>query len=376
MRNVMRPPFRKLLKCRSFSTSLDKPPFLRTNLPPTRQLRINPSRTKLEQMAELCEIRGLSITYTLRDGTRIRALDDLSLTIVTGEIVGILGESGCGKSTLASAILRLLPEHADREQGTILFRGLDLLTMPESDLREIRGRQISLVPQDPALALNPVMSVGVQIAEVLRAHLPLRAKERRSRALQLLGEVGFDRPQEIYGAYPHQLSGGQKQRVAIAQAISCQPALVIADEPTSKLDAPLQAEIVAVLAKIRREHGLAIMLISHDPALFAGFADRMAVMYAGRVVETGTTAQIFRQPLHPYTQALVQIAKSAVAASARAARQPFSAIAGDSPDPSRLPSGCRYHPRCPDRMDVCSQRYPQAYLPEPSRPVNCFKYGE
>jgi peptide/nickel transport system ATP-binding protein len=325
-------------------------------------------------MAELCEIRKLSITYTLRDGTRIRAVDDLSLTIASGEIVGILGESGCGKSTLASAILRLLPTHADREQGTILFRGLDLLTMPESKLREIRGRQISLVAQDPALALNPVLSVGVQIAEVLRAHLPLRAKERRSRVLELLGEVGFDRPQDIYGAYPHQLSGGQKQRVAIAQAISCQPALVIADEPTSKLDAPLQAEIVALLAKIRREHGLAIMLISHDPALFAGFADRMAVMYAGRIVEAATTGQIFRQPLHPYTQALVQIAKSALAA--RTARQPFSAIAGDSPDPSHLPSGCRFHPRCPERMDVCSQRYPQAYLPEPSRPVNCFKYGE
>jgi oligopeptide/dipeptide ABC transporter ATP-binding protein len=376
MHHVMRPPFRKLLKCRSIRHLSTNPQPLRGNLPPTRQLRINHSRKKLELMAELCEIRGLSITYTLRDGTRLRAVDDLSLTIASGEIVGILGESGCGKSTLASAILRLLPAHADREKGTVLFRGVDLLTMPESKLREIRGRQISLVPQDPALALNPVLSVGIQIAEVLRAHLPLRAKETRSRVLQLLGEVGFDHPQEIYGAYPHQLSGGQKQRVAIAQAISCQPALIIADEPTSKLDAPLQAEIVALLAKIRREHNLAIMLISHDPALFAGFADRMAVMYAGRIVETGTTAQIFRKPLHPYTQALVQIAKSAIAASARTARQPFSAIAGDSPDPSHLPSGCRFHPRCPERMDVCSQRYPQAFLPEPSRPVSCFKYGE
>ncbi|MGA9352620.1 MAG: ABC transporter ATP-binding protein [Terriglobales bacterium] len=327
-------------------------------------------------MAELCEIRGLSIAYTLRDGTRIRAVDDLNLSIGSGEIVGLLGESGCGKSTMASAILRLLPSNANCDQGAVLFRGLDLLTLPESKLREIRGRQISIIPQDPVLGLNPVISAGVQINEVLRAHLPLRPKERRSRVLELLGEVGFDHPQEIYSAYPHQLSGGQKQRVAIAQAISCQPALVIADEPTSKLDAPLQAEIAGLLAKIRREHGLAIVLISHDPALFAGFADRIAVMYAGRIVESGTTAQIFRRPLHPYTQALVQIAKSAVAAPARATRQPFSAIAGDSPDPSRLPSGCRFHPRCPERMDVCSQRYPQAYLPEPSRPVSCFKYGE
>ncbi len=315
------------------------------------------------------------MTYALRDETRIRAVDDLSLAIRSGEVVGILGESGCGKSTLANAILRLLPGHADYEQGAVLFRGRDLLAMSESELREIRGREISVVPQDPALALNPVMSAGAQIAEVLRAHLPLRAKEQRARALELLGEVGFDRPEDIYGAYPHQLSGGQRQRVAIAQAISCKPALLIADEPTSKLDAPLQAEIIALLAQIRREHGIAIVMISHDPAVFAGFADRVAVMYAGRIVEIGTTAQIFRQPLHPYTQALVQIARSAMAV-APAARTRFAAIDGDSPDPSSLPSGCRFHPRCPERMEICSQRHPQAFFPEPLRPVSCFKYGE
>jgi peptide/nickel transport system ATP-binding protein len=330
----------------------------------------------LRELKELlCDIRGLSVTYALRDGTRLRAVDDLSLTIGSGEVVGILGESGCGKSTLANAILRLLPGHAHSEHGAILFRGRDLLAMPESRLREIRGREISVVPQDPALALNPVINVGFQIAEVLRAHLPLRAKQRRARVLELLGEVGFDRPEEIYGAYPHQLSGGQRQRVAIAQAISCNPALLIADEPTSKLDAPLQTEIIALLAKIRREHDIAIVMISHDPAVFAGFADRVAVMYAGRVVEIGTTAQIFRQPLHPYTQALVRIARSTVAA-APVTRSRFAAIEGDSPDPARLPAGCRFHPRCPDRMEICSQRYPQVFLPEPSRPVSCFKYGE
>ena len=156
----------------------------------------------------LCEVRGLSVTYALRDGKRVRAVDDLSLAIRSGEVVGILGESGCGKSTLANAILRLLPSHADCEQGSILFRGRDLLAMSKSTLREIRGRQVSVVPQDPALALNPVISAGSQISEVLRAHLPLRAKERRARALALLAEVGFDRPEDIYGAYPHQLSGG------------------------------------------------------------------------------------------------------------------------------------------------------------------------
>jgi oligopeptide/dipeptide ABC transporter ATP-binding protein len=323
----------------------------------------------------LCEVRGLSVTYTLRDGTRIHAVDDLSLAIGNGEVLGILGESGCGKSTLANAMLRLLPGHARFKQGAVLFRGRDLLTISERQLREIRGLEISVVPQDPALALNPVINVGSQIAEVLRAHLPLRAKKRRARVLELLGEVGFDRAEEIYGAYPHQLSGGQRQRVAIAQAISCKPALLIADEPTSKLDAPLRAEIIALLANIRRERGIVIVMISHDPAVFAGFADRVAVMYAGRIVEIGTTAQIFQQPLHPYTQALVEIAKSTLAA-APAARVRFAAIDGDSPDPSSLPTGCRFHPRCAERMDICVKKYPQVFLPEPSRPVSCFKYGE
>ena len=318
----------------------------------------------------------MSVSYALQDGTQIRAVDDLSLAVRSVEVVGILGESGCGKSTLANAILRLLPGHAGCERGAVYFRGRDLLRMSEANLRAIRGRDISVVPQDPALTLNPVLNAGSQIAEVLRAHLPLRANERRARVLELLAEVGFDRPEEIYGAYPHQLSGGQRQRVAIAQAISCEPALLIADEPTSKLDAPLQAEIIALLGRIRREHGIAIVMISHDPAVFAGFADRVAVMYAGRVVEIGTTAQIFRNPLHPYTQALVQIARSEVGAAPRAGRMRFAAIDGEAPDPSCLPAGCRFHPRCPDRMEVCSQRYPQAFLPEPSRPVNCFKYGE
>ena len=325
-------------------------------------------------MEFLCEIRGLSVTYGFRNRTRIRAVDDLTLAIHSSEIIGILGESGCGKSTLASAILRALPDNAEWERGNIVLFGRELRTMSQPELREIRGRKVSLIPQDPALALNPVMSVGSQIAEVLRSHLPLRAKERKARVLELLSEVGFDNPQDFYGAYPHQLSGGQRQRIVIAQAICCEPSLVIADEPTSKLDPPLQAEIIALLAKIRREYGLAIVLISHDPAIFAGFADRLAVMYAGRIVEVGTTGQIFLRPLHPYTQALVQLAKSALATHAAHTR--FTAIEGDSPDPGRLPAGCRFQSRCPERMEVCRQRYPQAFLAEPSRPVNCFKYGE
>ena len=320
-------------------------------------------------------MRELSVTYSPEAGEPIRALDGVSIEVRSGEIVGILGESGCGKSTLASALLRLLAPHAKCEGGTILAGGRDLLNLSERELRAIRGREISLIPQDPALSLNPVMTAGSQVDEVLRAHLPLNAQQRRKRVMELFREVGFDRPEEIYSAYPHQLSGGQRQRIAIAQAVACRPALLIADEPTSKLDAALQAEIVALLSQIRRQYGTAILVISHDPTLFAGFADRIAVMYAGRIVEVWKTADIFGRPLHPYTQALVRIAASSVVTGSRA-RVRLPAIEGESPDPTCTPVGCRFEPRCPERMEVCSRRYPREFTPEPSRPVNCFKYGE
>lgn len=321
------------------------------------------------------QVRELTVTYSPEDGEPIRALDGVSIEVRPGEIVGILGESGCGKSTLASALLRLLAPHARFDGGTILVRGRDLLNLSERELRAIRGREISLIPQDPALSLNPVMTAGSQVDEVLRAHLPLTAQQRWQRVMELLREVGFDHPEEIYSAYPHQLSGGQRQRIAIAQAVACRPALLIADEPTSKLDATLQAEIVALLLQIRRQHGTAILVISHDPSLFAGFADRIAVMYAGRIVEVGSSAEIFGRPLHPYTQALVRIATSSMVTGS-SARVRLPAIEGESPDPTCIAVGCRFEPRCSERMDVCSRRYPREFMPEPSRPVNCFKYGE
>jgi oligopeptide/dipeptide ABC transporter ATP-binding protein len=320
-------------------------------------------------------VRELSVTYSPEDGEPIRALDGVSIGVRSGEIVGVMGESGCGKSTLASALLRLLAPNSKCEGGTILVRGRDLLNLPERELRALRGREISLIPQDPALSLNPVMTAGSQVDEVLRAHLPLTAPQRRKRVMELFREVGFDHPEEIYSAYPHQLSGGQRQRIAIAQAVACRPALLIADEPTSKLDATLQAEIVALLSQIRRQHGTSILVISHDPTLFAGFADRIAVLYAGRIVEVGSSAEILGRPLHPYTQALLRIATSSVITGS-SARVRLPAIEGESPDPTCIPVGCRFEPRCSERMDVCSRRYPREFTPEPSRPVNCFKYGE
>ena len=324
--------------------------------------------------SNLAQVQNLTVTYHPEDGDPICALDGVSIEVRSGEIVGILGESGCGKSTLASALLRLLPPHA-KSEGTILVIGRDLLNLSERELRAIRGRKISLIPQDPVLSLNPVMTAGSQVGEVLRAHLPLNTRQRRERVMELLRDVGFDHPEEIYSAYPHQLSGGQRQRIAIAQAVACRPALLIADEPTSKLDATLQTEIVALLSQIRRQHGTAILVISHDPTLFAGFAERLAVMYAGRIVEVGSCAEIFARPLHPYTQALVRIAASSVVTGLRT-RVRLPAIKGESPEPACIPVGCRFEPRCSERMDICSRRYPREFMPEPSRPVNCFKYGE
>jgi oligopeptide/dipeptide ABC transporter ATP-binding protein len=320
----------------------------------------------------LASVFGLSVTYRPINGPPVRALDQASIEVRPGELVGILGESGSGKSTLAAAFLRLLPADTLYDGGSICFRGSDLLALPETELRRIRGAELALIPQDPALALNPVLSVGDQIAEVIRAHVRITARERKTRVEELLAEVGFDRPRDIYTAYPHQLSGGQRQRVAIAQAMACRPALVIADEPTSKLDASLQAEILSRMRKISQRHHTAFLLISHDPTVLAGFVDRIAVMYAGRVVEEGRTEDIFRNPLHPYTQALVGLSTRYLAGAS--VRTRFPAIEGEPPDLTCQGVGCRFASRCPERMQVCTERDPEETTPESSRRVSCFKY--
>jgi oligopeptide/dipeptide ABC transporter ATP-binding protein len=329
----------------------------------------NNSREKLVQ------IRDLAITYA-RDGEQpIHALDAVSLDIEAAEVVGILGESGSGKSTLGLALLRLLPAYARYDSGAILFRGQDLLQLREPELRELRGREISLIPQDPALSLNPVIKVGEQIAEVIRAHYVMNGKQRKYRAIELLAEVGFDEPHEIYHAYAHQLSGGQRQRIAIAQAVACRPALVVADEPTSKLDAGLQADIIALLSKIQARHGMAFLVITHDPTILPGFADRVVVMYAGHIVEEASTRDTFRRPLHPYTEALVSLSKPFLGRDRETVGEPLPVIKGAPPDLSRVAPGCRFEPRCAERMEVCISREPQETMPESSHRVSCFKYG-
>ena len=231
---------------------------------------------------------------------------------------------------------------------------------------------MALVSQDPAATLNPVMKVGTQISEVLRAHLKVSRKEYKNRVLELLREVGFPDAEKVSSAYPHELSGGQRQRVAIAQAASCRPALVIADEPTSKLDSSLQAEILEMMRKLVQQKRTALILITHDPAILRGIADRIVVMYAGRVMEEGPAEEVLSRPLHPYTEALMRLFPMGVQERIRAAKLPV--ILGEPPDLTEPCLGCRFEPRCGERMPVCAQEDPGESTPNPLRRVSCFKY--
>ena len=320
-------------------------------------------------MASLLRVEDLNISYASSRGS-VPAVRRASFSIGEGEVVGILGESGSGKSTLALSLARMLPANARYGSGTMIFRGKNLLRLSEKQLNAVRGAEIAIIWQDPALALNPVMRVGRQIAEVLRAHGCRDRGERAARVEELLTEVGFDRPAEVALAYPHQLSGGQRQRVGIAQALCCRPALVIADEPTSKLDAALQVEILALLAKLRDRHKMACLVISHDPAVFAGWADHILVMYAGEIVEEGAREQVFGRPLHPYSQALMRLAAPGVTPPG----QHLPVIAGEPADLMRLAPGCAFEPRCSHRMKVCTASPPIPSTPEANRQVSCFKY--
>ena len=322
----------------------------------------------------ILEIRDLSVRYLPSGQKPVHPVNGVHLHVHSGEVLGIMGESGSGKSTLAATILKLLPAHADYRAGSVQFDGRSLLAMRDSEMRGIRGARIAMIPQDPATSLNPMLNIGTQISEVLRAHTELNRQERKTRARELLREAGFDDAERIASAYPHELSGGQRQRVVIAQAIACSPALLIADEPTSKLDSQLQAEILALLIRIVRGHGTALMLITHDPAILALFADRIAVMYAGSVVEEGNAEDVFKNPLHPYTQALLRLFQADH--DAKAGRiDKFPLIAGEAPDLTCAGPGCRFEPRCPERMTICTVQDPQESTVSHSHRVSCFKHA-
>ncbi len=323
--------------------------------------------------APLLQVAGLHVAYSMEDGQAVPALCNVAFTIEREEIVGVLGESGCGKSTLAMTLLKLLPASA-RSEGSLVFRGQNLVGLDEGKMRAMRGAQISLIHQDAGLALSPVMRVGDQIGEVIGAHKQGNRKQRKQEVKALLQDVHLLDVERIYDAYPHQLSGGQLHRIVIAQALACGPELVIADEPTRALDVTIQSELLHLLKQINRQRKTSFIFITHNPALLAGFADRIIVMYAGRIIEQGRTAQIFRDPLHPYTKALLQSAPQRMTGRLTPTRH-LPVIAGSPPDMSHAMEGCMFAPRCSERMDVCGSRCPEELMPAEARRVSCFIYG-
>lgn len=256
-------------------------------------------------MGNLLEVQNLSVEYG-RGSESFRSVDDLSFDVEAGEVVGLMGESGCGKSSTALALLGLLPRNTARASGSALLGGRELLGMQEKELQKLRGSEISLIFQEPEMALSPMMRVGEQIAEVIHAHRPWNWKQCRSEAAAILERVGLEPVARILNSYPHQLSGGQRQRIVLAQAISCKPKLLVADEPTASLDAQTQNEFISLLLDLRNETGLSILLISHSPELQARVADRMLVMNGGRIIESGSFEHLFENPAHDYTRMMLR----------------------------------------------------------------------
>ncbi len=323
-------------------------------------------------MDALLRVQDLTVSYRSAGRGSLLALHGVTFEVAPGEAIGILGESGCGKTTLALGLLNLLPSSARVLRGSVEFRGTNLLGLPERELQQLRGAHISMVHQEPRMALNPVIRVGEQIGDVFRAHQQISHARSLEEAKNLLVQMGFPADSRIWEAYPHQLSGGQQQRVAIAQAISCRPSLVIADEPTTALDSITQKEILALLRSLQEQFRLAVILVSHDPGLLANFVKRILVMYAGRVVEEGPAEQVLDQALHPYTQGLLRCRTVDLL---RHHRQPLPAIPGNPPDLANLPVGCSFEARCPDRMDICISCPPTQFPVGMNRKTACFKYA-
>ena len=303
-------------------------------------------------------------------GHAVVAVDRVSFDIKKGETLGLVGESGSGKSVTAFSILQLLQSPGRTTGGRVWFQGRDLLSLPEAEMRRVRGAGIGLVFQEPMAALNPVMRVGAQIAEALRVHGMAGRRDARARAIELLRAVRISEPDKRVDDYPHQLSGGMRQRVMIAIALACRPPLVIADEPTTALDVTVQAQILDLLREMRTEFDLSLLLITHDLGVIAETADRVAVMYAGRIVETGPVRDLLRAPKHPYTQGLLASIPGEGAGSR------LRAIEGVVPNLASLPPGCTFAPRCPRRMPVCTTAVPALVELTPGHAARCYLHSD
>jgi oligopeptide/dipeptide ABC transporter ATP-binding protein len=321
--------------------------------------------------APLLEIDRLAIEIATPEG-RARAVDGVSIALEAGRVVALVGESGCGKSLTAYAALGLLPEVARVAAGEIRYRGRNIVGLPSREMRKLRGKEIAIVFQEPMSALNPVMRAGDQVAEAVRAHERVSAREARRRAEELLAAVGIPDPARRYDAWPHELSGGMKQRVVIAIALAARPSVLIADEPTTALDVTVQAQVLELLDRLRRERGLAVLLITHNLGVVAELADEVAVMYAGRIVERAAAPDLFARPAHPYTQGLFG-SLPRLGARGPAGRPRLAAIPGTVPAPTARPSGCAFRTRCPRADDDCARTDPRLEPRAEGRLAACIK---
>ncbi len=319
-------------------------------------------------MAPLLQVKDLRTSFFTSDG-EVRAVDGVTFDIEDGKTVGLVGESGCGKSVTALSIIRLLPQDTGRiTGGEILYRGRNLAALLDADVRRIRGNEISMIFQEPMTSLNPVMTVGDQIAETLRLHQGAGSRVARERTIELLSLVKMPEPHRRVRSYPHQLSGGQRQRIMIAMALACSPALLIADEPTTALDVTIQAQILELIGELQQRLGMALLLITHDLGVVAERADEVAVMYAGKIVESAKPDAIFLRPKHPYTIGLLNCMLGRGSAKRR-----LEAIPGIVPNPLDWPTGCRFRTRCAHADEGCAQEPPPLVEIEPHHRVACFK---
>ena len=324
-------------------------------------------REPAEIAGALLQVRGLTTTFKTRAG-EVKAVDSVDLTVRRGEVVALVGESGCGKSVTALSILRLIRAPAGRiAGGQILFDGADLLGLDEEDIRRIRGDRIAMIFQDPMTALNPVFTIGAQIAEAFRLHRPIGRREAWDRAVDLLARVRIPNPKQRAHEYPHRLSGGMRQRVMIAIALACNPDLLIADEPTTALDVTIQAQILDLLREVQADSGMGLLMITHDLGVVAEIADRVAVMYAGRVVEEASVDVLFDHPQHPYTRGLLAGARIDAAPG-----EPLPEIPGAVPSLLDMPAGCAFAARCSVARPRCQMEAPALVTTADDRRVACF----
>jgi peptide/nickel transport system ATP-binding protein len=319
---------------------------------------------------EILKIQNLKTYFDTWAGI-VKAVDGISLEVREGETLGLVGESGSGKSVTALSILRIVPRPGKILEGEIIYKGENLLKKTESGMQKIRGKEIAYIFQDPATSLNPVFSVASQLIEVIQRHQEITKEEALERAIELFRLVEIPDPEVKIWSFPHQLSGGMKQRMAIARALSCQPSLLLADEPTTNLDVTIQAQILDLMKNLKKKLGMSMILITHDMGVVAGVADRISVMYAGRICETASTKTIFYNPLHPYTKALLEAVPSI---SLR--REKLKIIPGAIPNLIYPPSGCRFHPRCDFAVSACASAVPPLVEIEPDHFVACVRAKE